>query len=70
MTDPFFKPVRVDMVDKELISIDLKGCFTISKYGPPENIMETLNVKQQFDVTYKAYHELSMIYSSPVMVYY
>ena len=58
------------MVDKELISIDLKGCFTISKYGPSENIMKTLYVKQQFNVSYKAYHELPMIYSSPVLVYY
>ena len=58
------------MVDKELISIDLKDCFTISKYGPPENIMETLYVKQQFNVSYKAYHELPMIHSSPVQVYY
>ena len=58
------------MVNKELISIDHNGCCTISKYGPPENIMETPYAKEQFDVSYKAHHELSMIYSSPMLVYY
>ena len=63
MTDTFFKPVRVDIVDKELISIDPNGCCTISNYSPPENIMETLYVKQHFDVSYKAYHVHDLLIS-------
>ena len=71
-TDTFFKPVRVDLVNKEtkeLLSISHNGSLQQVKEQPqPGNkettVKQTLYVKERFNISDKAYHELSMIHSS------
>ena len=66
----FFQPVRIDLVNKEtneLISIDKDGSITQpqKQLNLPENkdnlIKQTLYVKEKFNVSDTAYHELCMV---------
>ena len=69
----FFLPVRIDLVNKEtneLLSIDKDGSITQPQrqLSLPENkdslIKQTLYVKEKFNGSDTAYHELSMVNSS------
>ena len=70
--DTFFQPLRVEMINKEtneLIMVNDNGSLGKSKEElTPENkdaiVKQTLYVKERFNVSDKAYHELSMIHPS------
>ena len=66
----FFQPVRIDLVNKEtskLLSVDRDGSITQpqKQLSLPENkdslIRQTLYIKERFNVSDTAYHELSMV---------
>ena len=66
----FFQPVRIDLVNKEtneLLSVDKDGSITQpqKQLSLPENkdnlIKQILYVKERFNVSDTAYHELSMV---------
>ena len=66
----FFQPVRIDLVNKEtdeLLSVDKHGSIIhpqkqLSLLENKDSVIEqTLYVKERFNVSDKAYHELSMV---------